>query len=78
MAAEILIVDDEADIRMLIGGILADEGYETRDAGDSAAARAYRRSDALARRSASTRSMSPASTLTALPQMRREVGLPRR
>ena len=38
MAAEILIVDDEADIRMLIGGILADEGYETRDAGDSAAA----------------------------------------
>ena len=38
MAAEILIVDDEADIRMLIGGILADEGYETRDAADSAAA----------------------------------------
>lgn len=37
MAAEILIVDDEADIRMLIGGILADEGYETREAGDSTA-----------------------------------------
>src|SRR5262245_46111925 len=38
MAAEILIVDDEADIRMLIAGILADEGYDTRDAADSAAA----------------------------------------
>lgn len=37
MAAEILIVDDEADIRMLIGGILADEGYETREAADSKA-----------------------------------------
>jgi two-component system nitrogen regulation response regulator NtrX len=35
MAADILIVDDEADIRMLIGGILADEGYETRGAADS-------------------------------------------
>lgn len=30
MAADILIVDDEADIRTLISGILADEGYETR------------------------------------------------
>ena len=38
MAAEILIVDDEADIRMLIGGILTDEGYETREAADSTAA----------------------------------------
>jgi two-component system nitrogen regulation response regulator NtrX len=36
MAAEILIVDDEADIRMLIGGLLADEGYITREAADSA------------------------------------------
>src|SRR3546814_11033872 len=35
MANEILIVDDEADIRMLITGILQDEGYETCDAGDS-------------------------------------------
>ncbi|NIA67356.1 sigma-54-dependent Fis family transcriptional regulator [Pelagibius litoralis] len=35
MADEILIVDDEADIRLLIKGILEDEGYETRDAGDS-------------------------------------------
>ena len=35
MARDILIVDDEADIRNLIGGILQDEGYETRMAGDS-------------------------------------------
>ena len=35
MAHDILIVDDEPDIRMLIDGILADEGYETRAAGDS-------------------------------------------
>jgi len=33
MARDILIVDDEADIRELIAGILADEGYETRVAG---------------------------------------------
>ena len=38
MAHEILIVDDEPDIRMLIDGILRDEGYETRQAGDSDAA----------------------------------------
>ncbi len=35
MASEILIVDDETDIRELIAGILSDEGYETRVAGDS-------------------------------------------
>ena len=35
MARDILIVDDEADIRLLITGILSDEGYETRDAGNS-------------------------------------------
>jgi two-component system nitrogen regulation response regulator NtrX len=35
MAHDILIVDDEADIRMLISGVLKDEGYATRDAGDS-------------------------------------------
>ena len=35
MAADILIVDDEADIRMLIGGVLNDEGYATREAADS-------------------------------------------
>ena len=35
MAADILIVDDEADIRDLVSGILEDEGYDTRLAGDS-------------------------------------------
>ncbi len=35
IASEILIVDDEEDIRDLIAGILHDEGYETRVAGDS-------------------------------------------
>jgi two-component system nitrogen regulation response regulator NtrX len=35
MAHEILIVDDEPDIRTLIEGILADEGYETRQAHNS-------------------------------------------
>ncbi len=38
MAREILIVDDEADIRTLIGGILEDEGYATRGVGNSDAA----------------------------------------
>ncbi len=38
MAHDILIVDDEADIRMLVGGILNDEGYQTREAGDADAA----------------------------------------
>ena len=35
MAADILIVDDEADIRELVAGILQDEGYETRLARNS-------------------------------------------
>jgi two-component system, NtrC family, nitrogen regulation response regulator NtrX len=35
MAYDILIIDDEADIRGLIAGILGDEGYEARQAGDS-------------------------------------------
>ena len=35
MARDILIVDDEADIRLLIAGILKDEGYQTRDAANS-------------------------------------------
>jgi two-component system nitrogen regulation response regulator NtrX len=35
MAHEILIVDDEPDIRALIEGILADEGYECRQAQNS-------------------------------------------
>jgi two-component system nitrogen regulation response regulator NtrX len=34
-AAEILIVDDEADIRELVSGILQDEGYATRTAKNS-------------------------------------------
>jgi two-component system nitrogen regulation response regulator NtrX len=38
IASEILIVDDEEDIRDLIAGILKDEGYDTRVAGDSEAA----------------------------------------
>ncbi len=38
MAVEILIIDDEKDIRELIGGILEDEGYESRLAGNSDAA----------------------------------------
>jgi two-component system nitrogen regulation response regulator NtrX len=32
MAQDILIVDDEKDIRTLVSGILEDEGYETREA----------------------------------------------
>src|SRR6201982_3866542 len=35
MANEILIVDDEADIRDLVAGILEDEGFVTRTARDS-------------------------------------------
>jgi two-component system, NtrC family, nitrogen regulation response regulator NtrX len=35
MASDILIVDDEADIRELVSGILEDEGYTTRVARDS-------------------------------------------
>jgi len=35
MASDILIVDDEADIRELVAGILDDEGFTTRTAGDS-------------------------------------------
>ena len=38
MAFDILIVDDEADIRHLIAGILEDEGYECREAGTSSEA----------------------------------------
>ncbi|MEX1107536.1 MAG: sigma-54 dependent transcriptional regulator [Dongiaceae bacterium] len=44
MAHDILIVDDESDIRMLISGTLADEGYETREAAESASALAAIRS----------------------------------
>ena len=38
MAFDILIVDDETDIRHLIAGILEDEGYECREAGSSSEA----------------------------------------
>ncbi|MFQ5939011.1 MAG: sigma-54-dependent transcriptional regulator [Alphaproteobacteria bacterium] len=38
MAHDILIVDDETDIRLLIAGILKDEGYHTRQAADSQSA----------------------------------------
>jgi two-component system nitrogen regulation response regulator NtrX len=38
MAHDVLIVDDEADIRMLISGILEDDGHQTRAAADSTAA----------------------------------------
>ena len=35
MALDILVVDDELDIRDLVAGVLEDEGYGTRTAGDS-------------------------------------------
>jgi two-component system, NtrC family, nitrogen regulation response regulator NtrX len=38
MAHDILIVDDEADIRLLMADILKDEGYETREAVNSSEA----------------------------------------
>ena len=38
MALDILIVDDERDIRELVAGVLSDEGYECRTAGDSTTA----------------------------------------
>ena len=46
MASDILIVDDEADIRELVAGILSDEGHRTRiakDADEALAAIATRR-----------------------------------
>src|SRR4051812_42908635 len=38
MALDILVVDDEQDIRELVAGVLEDEGYESRSAADSDAA----------------------------------------
>ena len=35
MASDILVVDDEEDIREIVSGILSDEGHETRTAHDS-------------------------------------------
>ena len=34
MALEVLVVDDEADIRELVSGVLEDEGYAVRSAPD--------------------------------------------
>ena len=38
MASDILVVDDEEDIRELVSGILSDEGHETRTASGSVSA----------------------------------------
>ena len=38
MALEVLVVDDEADIRELVSGVLEDEGYAVRTASDSTSA----------------------------------------
>lgn len=38
MASDVLVVDDEADIRDLVAGILSDEGYDVRTATDSESA----------------------------------------
>ena len=38
MALDILVVDDERDIRDLVAGVLSDEGYECRTTGDSESA----------------------------------------
>jgi len=38
MALEVLVVDDEADIRELVSGVLEDEGYTVRTAHDSSSA----------------------------------------
>ena len=35
MTGDVLVVDDEPDIRELVAGILSDEGYSVRTAGDS-------------------------------------------
>src|SRR6478735_75396 len=38
MASDVLVVDDEADIRELVAGILSDDGYAVRTATDSESA----------------------------------------
>ena len=50
IASEILIVDDEEDIRDLISGILKDEGYTTRVAGDSESASRFWKPSSASRR----------------------------
>src|SRR5580704_1154919 len=44
MPYDVIVIDDEADIRRLMCGILGDEGYETRQAGNSTEALAAIRS----------------------------------
>lgn len=44
MALDILIVDDERDIRELVAGVLSDEGYGCRLAADSTSALHWPRS----------------------------------
>ena len=41
-ASQILVVDDEADIRGMVQEILTEEGYDVRVAGNAAEARAAR------------------------------------
>ena len=43
-SADVLVVDDEADIRELVSGILEDEGFRVRTASDSESALAAVRS----------------------------------
>src|ERR1700760_2274421 len=38
MALDVLVVDDERDIRELVAGVLEDEGYDARSAANSGAA----------------------------------------
>ena len=50
MALEVLVVDDEADIRELVSGVLEDEGYAVRTAADrSGSVRRHARASALNR-----------------------------
>ena len=42
MSSDILVVDDEADIRDLVAGILQDDGYSVRTAHNAEAALAAR------------------------------------
>ena len=63
MASDILIIDDEADIRELVAGILQDEGFETRTARDSDSG-AQRRSRRAGRTSCSSTSGCRAASST--------------
>ena len=54
MALEVLVVDDEADIRDLVSGVLEDEGYAVRTAGRQHAPRSTRSTSGGPRWSCST------------------------